>query len=998
MPEVEVVVKDGKAQLVSREGQLIAVPVEQAGRFIAEGARPADEAQVEKFGRDRKYSTLGQKAITAVEGAAEGATLGLSTAAAVELGGEDYREAALGRAEANPLTRGVAGVGGAIAGTLATGGVGGALAAPVRGSAALGRGAAGLVPSLGTGVLGRAGTAALRYGTQGAVEGAAFGLGSSLAESALEGVDWTADSALAGMRDGAFYGLVGGAALGGVGSLTGSAGKRVLESMTEGKGLKTAVQEFADGRILKGLSGNDARFWRAITRNGTQPERIQELAKRLRAWGVTEADDKAGLIAAKLQESGRQLDDVVQAIDDSVLPGTTVSSIDEVAALDRGDLVKYMPRPAREAALAHEERLRQATADMDPRQLEAAKAFSWGYDDTIRQIQRGVPDDEIVAARAKRYGGDVDKRGESHREHIRKAKQYAKDVEEYIANGPKADDQPIVYRGMVGGDDLHERFLKRGEFDLRGQTTSTSYDPQVGRSFVSRYHDETNPATRKGVLLKLKHRSGVGIGHIAEKSVEREVLLPGKTRFRITARHLDPDNPNRLIVEAEEMPARMPRPNLGAMGDEIGAQLERLRASGVASDARIARQVERQIEPFFAKFGPDTGNVPTFKDLRTFKSRLGKAQSWHNQQRTAAAEEMQRLYGIVARNLDDAAEEAGPELAAAWKQANRDADDLRTLADSIKRKSVADLKNRYISPSDYGTAVPAGIVMSMITGSPLAGAITTAVGSVAHKMLRERGSMAIGRLANWAVETEQRTRAAARVIAGLEKAKELPVRAFAKATSRAEIEKQYKDIKENVGRLDSNPDAVADKIAKVVQPIADEQPEVAMAMSRQLYDDLAWLKTKLPQEYGRGTMSLTPSLELSRAKPSEMKKLVSYAAALADPISVLEDFAEGNLDWHGIEALKERRPERYEAIREQVMAACAEAGRTLSYPKRVMLGVAFEFVSDPSLLHTADLQATWEARDAVPPTGGPRGPGRPPKQGADFAGMTETPFQKALSQ
>src|SRR5690606_14195274 len=103
MPEVEVVVKDGKAQLVSREGQLIAVPVEQAGRLIAEGARPADEAQVEKFGRDQKYSTIGQKAITAVEGAAEGATLGLSTAAAVELGGEDYREAARARAEANPI-------------------------------------------------------------------------------------------------------------------------------------------------------------------------------------------------------------------------------------------------------------------------------------------------------------------------------------------------------------------------------------------------------------------------------------------------------------------------------------------------------------------------------------------------------------------------------------------------------------------------------------------------------------------------------------------------------------------------------------------------------------------------------------------------------------------------------------------------------------------------------------------------------------------------------
>lgn len=999
MAEVEVVVRDGKAQLVTREGQLVAVPIEQAGAAIAAGARPADEAQVDKFQRDKKYSTIGQKAITAVEGATEGATLGLSTLAATELGGDEYRQDALGRAEANPITRGVAGVGGAIAGTLATGGVGGVLAAPVRGAAALGRGAAGLVPTLGAGVAGRAGTAALRYGAQGAVEGAAFGLGSSLAESALEGVDWTADSALAGMRDGAFYGLVGGAALGGVGSLTGSAGRRVLESMTEGKGLKTAVQEFADGRVLKGLSGNDAKFWRSITRNGSQPERIQELAKKLRQWGVTTADDKAGVIAAKLEEAGQQLDEVMKAIDDSVTPGTVVGSIDEVAPLAREDLVRGMPRPVREAVAAHEERLRQATAGMDPAQLEAAHAFSWGYDDTIRQLQRGVPDEEIVAARAKRYGGDVDKRGESHREHIRKAKQYSKDVEEYIKNGPKADDQPIVYRGLVGGDDLLDRFLKRGEFDLRGQTTSASYDPQVGRSFISRFHDEANPATRNGVLLKIKHRSGVGIGHLAEKGIEREVLLPGKARFRITGRHLDPENPKRLIVEAEEMPARLPRPNLGAMGEEIGAQLTRLRASGVASDIRIARQVEKQVEPFFAKFGPDTGNVPTFADVRVLKQRLGKAMSWHNGQRTAAAEEMSKLYGTVARNLDNAAEEAGPDLARAWKEANFDSDNLRTIQDAIKRKSVQDLKNRYVSPSDYATGIGVGLVASMVTGSPIAGAIMQAVGSAGHKMLRERGSMAVGRLANWAVETEQRTRAAARVIAGLERAKELPVRALAKATSRAEIERQYSDIKTTVGQLASAPDAVADKVARVVQPVASEQPEVAIAMSNRLYDDLAWLQSKMPQEYGRASASLTPGLELAQAKPSEMKKIVAYAAALADPISVLEDFAEGNLDWYGIQALKERRPERFEAIREQVMTACAEAGRTLPYQKRVMLGVAFEFVSDPSLLHTADLQATWEARDSAPATGGPRGPGRPPKQGGaanEIAGMSETPFQKAL--
>lgn len=759
MAKVKVPVRDGKAQLMSREGQLIAVPIEEAGQHIADGATPADPAAVDKFRSQREHSTLGQKAITAVEGLAEGATHGIGTAIATEFGGEEYRQDALARAEANPTLHATAGVVGAVGGSLLTGPAR-FLAAPVQASAALGRGAARLVPRLGTGAVGRALTTAGRLGVQGAVEGAAFGAGSSLAESALEGVDWTADSALAGMRDGAVYGLLGGAAIGGVGSLAGSAGRRVLESMTEGKGLRTAVQEFADGRILKGLSGNDAKFWRSITRNGTQPERIKELAKKLRDWGVTEADDKAGAIAAKLDESAAQLDDVVKRLDAAPVP-------------------------------------------------------------------------------------DVD--------------------------------------GIV---------------------------------------------------------------------------------------------------------AKPVRPNLGAMREEIGEQLKRLRSSGVASDIRIARQVEKQVEPFFAKH---EAVPPTFGEVRTLKSRLGKAMGWHAQNKTIGAEEMQKLYGTVARNLDDAAGEAGPEMATLWKEANRNVDDLRTLTDAVRRKKIADTKNRFISPSDYGTAVPAGIVASMITGNPLVGAITTAVGSVAHKMMRERGSMALGRLANWAVETEQRTTTAARVIAGLEKAKEIPVRAFAKATSRAEIEKEYEAIEQAVTNPDE--DAVLARVEKAIQPIAVEQPEVAAKMATTMFQDREWIKSKLPQKYGREGMTLTPGVEKPRARPADMKRVVSYAQALADPISVLEDFAKGNLDWDGIEALKERRPERFEQMRETIMIACAEAGRKLPYRKRCMLGTAFDFVSDPALYHTAELQAVWEARDAVPPT---KPSGRSKGRG-DASGMLETPFQQALA-
>jgi len=211
---------------------------------------------------------------------------------------------------------------------------------------------------------------------------------------------------------------------------------------------------------------------------------------------------------------------------------------------------KYMPRPSKAAVKEHEALVRSFPAT--PEQADAIRKFSFGYDSTIRSLQRGVPDDDIIMDRIAQYGGGVDKRGIPHEIHLEEARKAAADLESYVATAPKAMDQPVVYRGLVGDKDFVERMLNEDIVDMGGAITSSSYDPQVARSFTARNQGDETPF---GVVLKLRHRNGVGVGGHGEGRVqiEREILLPGTSKFRKVAQYADPTTPNQVIIEADEI-------------------------------------------------------------------------------------------------------------------------------------------------------------------------------------------------------------------------------------------------------------------------------------------------------------------------------------------------------------------------------------------------------------------------------------------------------------
>ncbi len=372
----EAVVHEGRVQLRDAHGGAYSVPESEARAQLASGQyrlESPDEFTQRNIAKQR--GTVGQQALAALEGAAGitggGATLGLAAPIAEALGGREYIDAAAERASENPLTRTVGDVGGAVGAALLTGGAGGLGAAarltPAGLAARAGGAASRLLPG-GSGIV----ASAARLGAAGAVEGAAYGLGGSLAKSVLEDTDWTADRALAGLRDGALYGLAGGAAAGAVGAV----GQKVVKGMLGGRTLREAAEGYAEKRAVSATIGDDARTVARLTDDGAQPGRLKEAAGWLRERGIPVADHPAAVRALKaarvadaeaVQVAGQQLDTL----------GAALSTERRAAATERlADIAKTGRRG-------------QAAARAIGKELDGATTFT-GATDLVETLDRAI--------------------------------------------------------------------------------------------------------------------------------------------------------------------------------------------------------------------------------------------------------------------------------------------------------------------------------------------------------------------------------------------------------------------------------------------------------------------------------------------------------------------------------------------------------------------------------------------------------------------------------
>jgi hypothetical protein len=155
--------------------------------------------------------------------------------------------------------------------------------------------------------------------------------------------------------------------------------------------------------------------------------------------------------------------------------------------------------------------------------------------------------------------------------------------------------------------------------------------------------------------------------------------------------------------------------------------------------------------------------------------------------------------------------------------------------------------------------------------------------------------------------------------------------------------------------------------------------------------DLAYLDELHPAPATRQGVTLTPQAKLPQFYAFNQKQaFVDAAMALDNPMGVFDDIARGELPLAKIDALKKRRPLLFNEMRSTVVKYTMTREEELPFSRRMLLGTAFEFPADWSMLHIGAIQESLVAADA---SGKPNDPTAAPSKVGTDPGQAISPGQ-----
>lgn len=400
----------GAINVLNPQGERVELEPKYIQDALSKGYTIPNEVETWEARKKEVLDTPAMAAATAVLGAAETATFGLSTKIATKTigGAENYNDLM----EANPTARIV----GQVAGAVLPGGAGYAIGKGSLGIAAKAVPAAAGKQALGS-LLARG---AARGAIAGGLEGGAMGLAQLVTEEELGNAEYNAENIASYLGGGALLGGVTGGVLGGVGAAITAPIKKAAEAVTDNAGpfakayAKTAsVFGNADeDDVLKLLTNKETR--QAATAG---PEAREELARRM-------------------SEIIDELEDVSRPIEESAIGGLKKGRVREV--IRRGNEA--------EVGLAAQESIGAARARVQAILDEPGIHGSWGVG-KAKQIKKLL--DETEDRILKKAAGDNAEAFINLDTLKRKLGKFAKP-----GRNPTAQDQESVaaFRGMY--DDL----------------------------------------------------------------------------------------------------------------------------------------------------------------------------------------------------------------------------------------------------------------------------------------------------------------------------------------------------------------------------------------------------------------------------------------------------------------------------------------------------------------------------------------------------------------
>lgn len=443
----------------------------------------------------------------------------------------------------------------------------------------------------------------------------------------------------------------------------------------------------------------------------------------------------------------------------------------------------------------------------------------------------------------------------------------------------------------------------------------------------------------------------------------------------------------------------------GAVIQAVDDQVAKIREIPFGDAQAVADRVERNIAPFRERYGQQVAAIsrettaPTrgmggsfggpaealgvevippkqikLSEFWELRKELDKSISFETAQRGPAKEALMDVRNAFRSELDatiaraaDAAQ-GDPGLLKAWKAAAEDYGDFALIKKSLKQLINRQSKNRAISASDYGSGGAAGVLMGVLSGSPLTGMATTAAVSGVHKLVRERGLGVMAKIVDRAGGVASNMETAAKVAAMVESPKRLAVPVA------VNVSKQFERYSAALNEANADPAKFAERMASATADLSLRTPELAQQVQQTMLGDLAYLNQLHPQPATRKGNTLTPmAIKPEFYSFNQQKAFVDAAVALDNPLSVFDAIAHGELPLTGLSALKARRPALFGEMRQTVVKYTMTRKEELPFSRRILLGTSFDFPADWSMANVAAIQMSLAAPEKKPndPTAAP---------------------------
>lgn len=161
-----------------------------------------------------------------------------------------------------------------------------------------------------------------------------------------------------------------------------------------------------------------------------------------------------------------------------------------------------------------------------------------------------------------------------------------------------------------------------------------------------------------------------------------------------------------------------------------------------------------------------------------------------------------------------------------------------------------------------------------------------------------------------------------------------------------DLHSAFKARSMELARIVSNPMGAHQLAYDNLTPVRQSHALVADGIEMKAMEAAQFLYDKMPKD--PGTVS---SFGKSRWKPdeSELIRWSNYVRAVADPVSVLEDAANGTVNPQGAEALRTVYPAIYAKAQETLASNVDQLQKNSTYDQRVRLSVLFGVVVDSSM-------------------------------------------------